>query len=255
MSRTYVITGSASGIGAAAYALLDKQGHRFFGVDIDDADVVVDLGTPDGRDKLVREVKALTGGKVDAVIANAGSARPEPFTVSVNYFGAIATLEGLRPQLLHSPAPRAVATASMAVLMDIDDDIVAACLAGDEPAALAAAKRTEDPQRIYASTKRALARWIRRNAPTAEWAGAGIPLNAVGPGVIVTPMVEPYLETEEGRAALARVPMPLHGFGSPDDVAALLGWLTSVENTLVTGQLVFIDGGSDVVLRGDDVWA
>ena len=41
---------------------------------------------------------------------------------------------------------------------------------------------------IYGTTKRALAGWIRRNAPTDEWAGAGIPLNAIAPGVAETPM-------------------------------------------------------------------
>ena len=37
--------------------------------------------------------------------------------------------------------------------------------------------------------------------------------------------------------------------------AALLAWLTSEENTGVCGQTIYIDGGSDVVLRGDDVWS
>ena len=254
MTRTYVVTGSASGIGAATYVHLEKLGHRVVGVDVHDADVVVDLSTPEGRAALIPEVKALTGGRVDAVVANAGLALPEPVTVAVNFFGAVATLQGLRPQLLHSPAPRAVATASMAVLMPVDEAIVTACLAGDEPAALAAAAKA-DPQTIYSSTKRALARWVRRYAPTPDWAGAGIPLNAVGPGIVVTPMVEAMIETEEGRRALdEKVPMPLHGYGSGEDIAALLAWLTSVENTMVTGQVVFIDGGSDAVLRGDDIW-
>ncbi|MFL6154161.1 MAG: hypothetical protein ACJ72B_17425 [Ornithinibacter sp.] len=53
----------------------------------------------------------------------------------------------------------------------------------------------------------------------------------------------------------AMVLMPLGGHLQASQVAALLAWLTSEENTGVCGQTVYIDGGSDVVLRGDHVWA
>ena len=51
------------------------------------------------------------------------------------------------------------------------------------------------------------------------------------------------------------VPMPLGGHLQAGAVAALLAWMTSEENSGVCGQTVYIDGGSDVVLRGDDVWS
>ncbi|MFE7517476.1 hypothetical protein ACFU8I_40555 [Streptomyces sp. NPDC057540] len=37
-------------------------------------------------------------------------------------------------------------------------------------------------------------------------------------------------------------------------MAPLIAWLASPENALVTGQVVFVDGGADAVLRGDGVW-
>ena len=49
MIRTYVITGSASGIGAATSSALKKAGHTVIGVDIHNADVDVDLSTALGR--------------------------------------------------------------------------------------------------------------------------------------------------------------------------------------------------------------
>ena len=48
--------------------------------------------------------------------------------------------------------------------------------------------------------------------------------------------------------------MPLHGPGEPEHVAALLAWLAGPENVLVTGQVVFVDGGADAVLRGEREW-
>lgn len=259
MVRTYVVTGSASGIGKATRELLLGQGHTVIGVDIADADVTADLASAAGRAELVDRVRELSGGTVDAVLAIAGLASATPATVAVNYFGTLATLEGLRPLLEGSAAPRAVAVSSMAALFPVDDDLLAALTAGDEPAALARAEHlAADPQTgalIYGTTKRALSRWIRRTAPTAEWAGASIALNAIAPGVVRTPMTADLTATEEGRAQLAQmVPMPLNGFFEARDAAELLAWLTSEANGHLCGQIIYIDGGSDAVMRGDSVW-
>ncbi|MTA67648.1 MAG: SDR family oxidoreductase, partial [Actinobacteria bacterium] len=109
---------------------------------------------------------------------------------------------------------------------------------------------------IYGSTKRAIGRWIRRECIKQEWAGAGIPLNAVGPGIVETPMVADMIATAEARAAIdAMVPMPLNHYLKARQVAYLLVWLASEENTHTTGQTIYIDGGSDAALRGDNIWA
>lgn len=259
MTRTYVVTGSASGIGKATVDLLTSQGHRVIGVDIHDADIVVDLTTESGRASMTERVRELSGGRIDAIVAVAGLATPTIATVGVNYFGMVATLERLKPMLAESDAPRAVGVASMASLMPVDDELVEDLVADNEPAALARADilaaDAEHGQLIYASTKVGFVRWLRRNAPKPEWAGEGIPLNAVAPGVILTPMVAPFMETEEARAGLAAmVPMPLNGFAEAIVVARLLAWLASEENTHLCGQVIFVDGGSDAVIRGDSVW-
>ncbi len=260
MGRTYLVTGSASGIGKATAELLRSRGAAVIGADLRDADITVDLTTADGRAALVAEATRLSGGRLDAVLAIAGLALPIPKTVGVNYFGMVATLEGLRPLLAGSPAPRAAGVSSMASLMPADDTLIDACLAGDEPAALArAAVLAENPATtgalIYASTKVAFVRWIRRNAATADWAGASIPLNGIAPGIIATPMVADMIATAEQRSQILQmVPMPLNGIAEPIVPARLLAWLTSEENTHLCGQVVFVDGGSDVLIRGDATW-
>lgn len=257
MPRTYVVTGAASGIGAATVDQLDAAGHRVIGVDRAGAEVDVDLATSAGRAALVEQVGAIARGAVDAVIACAGTVGRGRTDVEVDYFGAVATLDGLRPLLAAGDQPRALAVVSYAVLEAVDDQLVAACLDGDEPAA---AERADvlvgiDPLRPYASAKRALARWVRAAAPTAGWAGAGIAVNSVGPGIVLTPMTAPLLaDPGVAGALMAKVPMPLGGMLPPEDVAHLLVTMTEPGFRGVTGQTVFVDGGADCVRRGDAIW-
>jgi NAD(P)-dependent dehydrogenase (short-subunit alcohol dehydrogenase family) len=261
MKRTYVVTGSASGIGLATRKKLEALGHKVIGIDIHDAEVVADLSNKEGRKTAAEKTLALSEGAIDSVIANAGSGKSESKTVSINYFGAVELINHLLPALKKSGAPRVVATSSMASLMKVDKELVEDMLAGEENKALARAEALVKQGggaegMIYSSTKRALSRWIRRECIKDEWAKSGIPMNAVGPGIVKTPMVAEMIATKEGRDGLAKVvPMPLHGYLEPDSVADLIIWLASEVNSHVTGQTIYIDGGSDAVLRGDDVWS
>ncbi|MFL6206593.1 MAG: SDR family oxidoreductase [Acidimicrobiales bacterium] len=253
MPRTCVVTGAASGIGRATCERLERDGQRVIDVDLHDASITADLSSPAGRAALVDAVTGATGGTVDAVIANAGVMAAPALCVRVNFFGAVATLEGLRPLLLGSDAPRAVATSSSSVLNPTDPALIEACLAGDEDAAVEAARGTG--LLGYPSTKRALARWVRRHAPTEAWAGAGIGLNAVAPGVVRTPMTAGLLASDEMRPIVEEaVPMPYGGHAEPAHVAELLAFLASGDAHRICGQVVFVDGGADAVLRGEDIW-
>ncbi|MFI6691181.1 SDR family oxidoreductase [Streptomyces sp. NPDC050433] len=261
MARVYVVTGSASGIGAATVKLLHGLGHRTIGVDLRDADVTANLSRPEGRRQAAREVMDLAGGTIDAVVACAGIAQPVSVTVSVNYFGVTELLDLLLPALERSPAPRVAVASSLASLGPVSPELVEACLSGDESRALAVADQvvTGGPEAgmlTYLSSKRALSRWVRRECVASTWAGRGIALNAVAPGTVVTPMMSRMLATPETVAAVdAAAPMPLNYHQQPEAVAHLLIWLTSEENTHVTGQTVYIDGGADASLRGDDIWS
>ncbi|MDQ8706047.1 SDR family oxidoreductase [Streptomyces sp. LHD-70] len=258
MSRTYLITGAASGIGRATLTLLRSQGHTVIGADLKDSDISADLSTAEGRAELVTRARELTGGLLDAVISCAGIAHFDPLTIKVNHFGAVATLDGLRPLLAAGTDPRALVIGSIDSVHPTDAAIVDAALADDEEAAVAASRAAVDRGEghlVYSSSKAAISRWIRRSAVTDNWAGAGIPLNAIGPGVIITPMTQPLLDDPEMRKLVEQsAPMPLHGHARPEQIGPLIAWLTSPENTHVTGQVVFVDGGADAVLRGDRTW-
>lgn len=261
MTRTYVVTGSASGIGAATKGALEAAGHRVIGIDLRGADVEADLSTPEGRTEAAARAIELAGGVVDGAIACAGISAPVPATIAVNYFGVVEVLTQLLPGLAKSDAPRAAVVSSMASLQPNSAELVEAALAGDEARALAvagelAAQGPEVGYLVYPSSKRALSRWVRRASIGPEWAGAGIPLNAVAPGTVITPMTAGLLETPEGRAMVdAAVPMPLNSHQPPESIANLLVWLTSEQNTHMAGQTIYCDGGADATLRGDDIWS
>ncbi|MEJ3652990.1 SDR family oxidoreductase [Actinomycetes bacterium KLBMP 9759] len=250
--RRYVVTGSASGIGAATASILRDQGATVIGCDLDDADVVADLSTPAGRRSLVDQVAER--GRIDAVLAIAGGGRTG--LIETNFFGAVATLDGLRPLLAQSAAPRAVAVSSTSSLAPADERVLRACADGDEAAATALVDA--DPalrDRAYGIAKRALNAWVRRAAPTPAWAGAGIPLNAVAPGVVDTPAAAWILGDDQVRGAVeAAAPQPLGFPGQPAWVAHLISWLAGPENRFVTGQVIFADGGAEAALLGDHQW-
>ncbi len=130
MARNVVITGAASGIGKATAALAEAHGWQPIRADLNEGDVKADLATPQGRAAFVDGVTALVGDRLDAVIVCAGVALPTPLTVKVNYFGAVATLEGLRPLLAQGTLPRAVGISSFASIMQADSELVEACLSG-----------------------------------------------------------------------------------------------------------------------------
>jgi NAD(P)-dependent dehydrogenase (short-subunit alcohol dehydrogenase family) len=248
---TIAITGSAGGIGAATRERLEQDGHTVIGVDVRDAEVEADLSSPEGRAAMVDEVGAAADGVLDGVVAAAGVLGGDgPTVVSVNHFGAVATLEGLRPLLERGSSPSAVALSSNSTTTfpDLPVALVDACLGGDEAAAREAATAV-DPVAAYPATKLALARWVRRSAVGAAWAGSGIRLNAVAPGFIATPMTA---GTEDFVMDLGDVyPIPQRRAGQPSEVAALLAYLLSPDAAFFCGSIVFMDGGTDAAVRPD----
>ena len=185
---TIAITGAASGIGAATRTRLEADGHTVIGIDLRDTEVIADLGTPAGRASMVDDVVAASGGALDGVVACAGIGSDDgPLVTRINFFGAQATLAGLRPLLaIDGGAAVALSSNSATTVPGVDPAFVDACVAGDEDGAVEISRRM-DGFTVYPGTKIALAQWVRRNAVTDEWIGAGVRLNAINPGLVDTP--------------------------------------------------------------------
>jgi NAD(P)-dependent dehydrogenase (short-subunit alcohol dehydrogenase family) len=249
-ATTIAITGSAGGIGSATRARLEAAGARVIGVDVRDAEVIADLSTPEGRAAMVDGVAEACQGQLDGLVAAAGITHDDGRLVTaINYFGAVATLEGLRRLLAGRPGAAAIALSSNSTTTQpgVPVELAEACLVGDEAAAL---DRAGHGIGAYAASKLALARWVRRHAVSEDWIGAGIRLNAVAPGLIRTPMTA---DTEEMILGLGDVfPVPIGRAGRAEEVAALLAYLLSEDAGFFVGSVVTMDGGTDATLRADD---
>jgi len=255
--KTYAITGSASGMGAATCQRLRDGGHQVIGVDRREADIVVDLGTPEGRRAAIAAISEACDGTLDGFVPFAGLAevpgRPCGDIVAVNYFGTVELLEGLRECLASADAPAAVAISSNSTTTtpELDDSLVKACLSGDEKTAKKVAEQTR-PFHVYPATKTAVAHWVRRHAPTQEWIGAGITLNAVAPGVVTTAMTEEIMKDPTLGPQFEQFPVPAGRHGQPEELAALVEFLLGPNARFICGSLIFADGGTDALLRSDD---
>lgn len=99
---------------------------------------------------------------------------------------------------------------------------------------------TEPGQSVYAMTKAGIVQ-LARTAAT-EWAPLGVRVNAVGPGVIETPLTAPIKNNTEWYDAYARK-NPMGRWGQPSEMVGPTLFLLSDAASYVTGTILYADGG------------
>jgi NAD(P)-dependent dehydrogenase (short-subunit alcohol dehydrogenase family) len=258
---TYAITGSASGMGRETAHRLRGEGHAVIGVDLKDADVTADLSTPHGRQEAAEAVLAASSGKLDGAVLAAGLGpgpspdRPRQIA-QVNYLGVVELLAAWRPALVAAERAKVVAVASNSTttVPAVPRRTVRALLAHDADKAVRSVKLfgKAAPTMMYAASKIAVSRWVRRHAVLPEWAGSGVRLNALAPGAIMTPMLQEQLSNPTEAKAVRSFPIPVGGFGDVRHMADWMCFMLSDSADFLCGSVVFVDGGSDAYFRADD---
>ena len=252
---TYALTGGASGIGASLVSLLQEQGHDVINVDLKDADVIADLSTPEGRQAAVAGVREKAPGGLDGLVPLAGvpgGGPPGTLITSVNYFGTVEFVEGLRDLLAQKNGVIVLLCSNSAPMSTGESPLLDALLAGDEAEALKIAEEQDDGMH-YMVGKRALAYWMRRN--NMAYAKEGIRVNAVAPGPIDTPMTKPLFENPEMAEIMQGLldVTPLGRPGQPEEIAKVINFMLGPDSSYICGVNLFIDGGFDATTRADHI--
>ncbi len=246
----YVLTGGATGIGAAVKQQLMADGHSVFTIDIKEGDYTADLGDAASRAQVIADIdKDLEC--IDGLITCAGVAShfPDPRKIlAINYWGTVELIEGLLHKI---PAGgRIVAVSSNSAPMCSKPDLVQAMLDNDQDTAMTLAGDSSGHD-CYSGSKQAVARWMRLKAP--EYARKGISFNAVAPGYIETPMTQAVAQNETYGDAIRQfvASIPLGRPGMPEDIANLVTFLLAPVSGFIAGSLIFADGAHDAMFRPD----
>ncbi|GAA4489041.1 SDR family oxidoreductase [Rhodococcus olei] len=238
--RVALVTGGGSGMGAACARTLADGGARVLVVDVDGARadaIASEIGTaatpftaditdPTAAEAMV-DAAVRVFGRLDIAV-NAAGVSQSPFAkvadldldtwrrvVSINLDGTFHALRAEIPAILAAGGGAIVNFAStMAVV--------------GSPSGISA----------YAASKHGVLGLTR--AAALEYAGQGVRINAVGPGIIETPMTEVW-DTAKRAEQISR--HPVGRFGRADKVAGLVAFLCSDAAGFATGAYYPMDGG------------
>jgi NAD(P)-dependent dehydrogenase (short-subunit alcohol dehydrogenase family) len=248
--KVALITGGARGIGKAITSNFLNSGAKVLVMDYSD-DCIEGLrqeyssssmlstfkGDIRHRDDLerVRDEIVQSNIGLDILIANAGVNVRTPalnlkdedlrLMLETNLYGSFITMQTFAPLLIQKLSGNVIVTSSVVAFYG------------------------ETLRAAYTATKAGLSGLIRSLAH--EWGQYGVTVNAVGPGVIHTPLIQNYMNEYPERVNDVIAHTPLGRLGTPEDIADVVLFMASDASRFITGQTIVVDGGFSA---GTDMW-
>ena len=238
--RTVIVTGAGRGIGASIARKFLDLGDRVYGVDLafdevprEIVEAVCDITDPDAVSALVERVVRETG-RVDVLVNNAGI-RVEADVIdttiedwdrlmAVNLTAVFLACKFALPHMVEQGSGAIVSVASVAGLNPIPD------------------------RAAYCASKAGVIGLTRQMA--LQYARRGIRVSAVCPGPTLTPFTRRYRERfgdPEGESAAFEGRLPVGRFAAPEEIANAIAFLASDEASFITGSVLDVDGGNNLV--------
>ena len=87
---------------------------------------------------------------------------------------------------------------------------------------------------------------ILTKSAAAEYGAKGLRINAVSPGVILTPGLEQYFEEQPDKAEGLKKKSVMNRLGAPEEIAEAVSFLSSDRASFITGQILSVDGGGSI---------
>jgi NAD(P)-dependent dehydrogenase (short-subunit alcohol dehydrogenase family) len=240
--KTALVTGASRGIGRATALALAQAGAQVivhYGTREKEAAAVVadirnaggkaepvagDLRTADGPHILAERARAIFGGHLDILVANAGISRAALIAdTTVEDFDALFAVNVRAPYFLVQQLLPVMGKGSSIILLS---SLAARAVVGNLTA--------------YAATKGAIDTLVKHFA--SALGERGIRVNAVAPGVVQTDMSN-FAKTEAGREFTLGMQAIKH-LATPEDIAATITFLASDQARWITGDTLQVDGGS-----------
>jgi NAD(P)-dependent dehydrogenase (short-subunit alcohol dehydrogenase family) len=244
--RTALVTGGTRGIGLAITRALRREGAQVVAIgkakDQIEAfrrefseDPLASVEHADVRDRAALEALRDKLPGLDILVPNAGvNTRVKALELEdgplremfdTNLYGVFITCQVFGPLLFKRPGGRVVVTGSLSSIHGMNLRVA------------------------YTATKAGVSGLVRSLA--IEWGPHGVTVNAVGPGIIKTPLTLAYMDQFPERVKATIENTPLRRLGEPEDVADVVAFLASDGARFITGQTIYVDGG---VSAGSSWW-